>query len=584
MAEFNRRLLLSCIASQTLSVTARAGDLQFEDITFASGVATTHSSSGYSNSNYTGGGAVGDFNNDGLQDIFVISGGNGGVLDKLFINNGDGTFTDQAAAWGITAQHKGKGASVSDFNRDGWLDIYETSAGPSSGGATPGHHKLYRNNGDGTFTNVAAAAGVNFTHPSTQDGWGSGWGDYDLDGDLDLFVAGSSSGNNGSKIFRNNGDETFTNMTQAIGFFSGTPVSMFAFTPRFLDMDGDWYPEMLLTADFGTSRYFRNNGDGSFTDITFQSGMGQEENGMGGTVGDYDGDGVIDRYVTSIDNDSFWTGNKLYLNLGDHQFDEVAADLGVDDGGYGWGALSVDFNHDGLVDLAETNGGIGGQYTNEQSYLWIQNELGTFDEVAIQAGMMHFGYGRGMVNFDLENDGDQDVLIFANNQPITLYRNNLSGPDTHWLRVFLVAAGEPSVPARGYGAKVTVTTDGESELRVITSGDNFLSHSELSAHFGLGTADVIDELRVDWPNGERTILTDIAADRTITVAYIPGAFGDLDTDGDVDGFDFEALLDCMTGPGGIPVTQTCQAADGDLDMDIDFADVARMQTTFTGSP
>ncbi|MFQ5496219.1 MAG: CRTAC1 family protein, partial [Phycisphaerae bacterium] len=505
-----------------------AGELGFAEITTEAGVAVVHSSSGYANSIYTGGGAVGDFNRDGFQDLFVISGGDGHALDRLFINNGDGTFTDQATAWELTASHKGKGAAVGDFNGDGWLDIYETSAGPSSG-AAPGHHKLYRNNGDGTFTNVAASAGVRFTHPTVQDGWGAAFGDYDRDGDLDLFVAGTTSNNAGSRIFRNNGDETFTDMTEEIGFFAGTPFGMFSFTPRFVDMDGDWYPEMLLVSDFGTSRYFRNNTDGTFTDITGPSNTSQEENGMGQTLGDFNGDGLIDWYVTSIDNGSFWTGNKLYLNQGNHQYQEVAESLGIEDGGYGWGALGVDFNHDGLLDVAETNGGLGPQYTNEQSYLWLQTTSGAWDEVAVETGFRHFGYGRGMVRFDLENDGDQDVLIFANNEPITLYRNDLDGLDTHWLRVFLVTAGEPALPPNGYGARVTVTVGKRTQLRTINSGANFLSHSEISAHFGLGLATVVDALRVDWPNGETTMLHDVAADRTLTVAYVPGAFGDLDT-------------------------------------------------------
>jgi hypothetical protein len=536
------------VASMVVS-PAFAVDPAFSIQTNAAGLAATHSTSGFNNANYAGGGAVGDFNNDGWQDVYFLSGGSGTVSDKLFINNGDGTFTDHAAEWGLTGAHRGKGATVADFNNDGWLDLYVTSAGPVPGSVGPGHHKLYRNNGDGTFTNIASSAGVNATNPGTQDGWGACFGDYDLDGDLDLIVGGSTQNNAGNKLFRNNGDETFTDVTAQIGLFTGVP-GIWGFTPALVDTNDDRYPDLMFVGDFGTSRYFKNDADGTFTEFTAGAHAGQEENGMGQTYGDFDNDGRIDFYVTSIYFPaSGWTGNKLYRNLsnaGSHSFLEYGATAGVDDGGYGWGALAVDFNHDGWVDIAETNGGsCPGTFCNEQSYLWVNNANNTFTEMAPEVGMIHNGMGRSMINFDADNDGDQDVLIFANNQALTYFRNDLpAGPDTNWLRVFVDNGGDPAVPANGYNALVRAVIGGTTYTRAIGGGNTYLGINELSAHFGLGTVTAVDEVRVEWHDGQVTSVFDVAVNQTITVVRggkQPCA-ADLGGDGEVGASDLGDLL------------------------------------------
>jgi hypothetical protein len=469
----------------------------------------------YDHDEYTGGGVAGDFNRDGFQDLFVLR-GNG--RDKLYINNGNGTFTDHALDWNLTAQHMGKGASVGDYNGDGWLDIYVTSAGPMNGPKAPCRHKLYRNDGNGTFTDVAVSAGVQCTSPSVEDGFGSAFGDYDLDGDLDLFVAGFASNNTGSRIFRNDGDGTFTDVTEAIGFFASTP-SMFAFTPRWVDTNEDDYPEMLLEADFDTEHYFRNNSDGTFTDITALTGKNLEENGMGQTVGDFNNDGKLDSYITSIYWPVAWTGNKLYLNDGDHHYTEISAAAGVHDGGYGWAVLAVDFNHDGTTDILETNGDANpaSQFANEQSYLWMNNGNNTFTEKAIASGLVQLGEGRGMSNLDFDNDGDQDVIIYANREPAVFFRNEISGPGTAWLRVVLDTRSNPAVAPDGMGSRVWATTGATTQIRYMASGDNFLSGSELTAHFGLGLADTVDLLKVHWPDGEEAQIANVEPNRTVTL-------------------------------------------------------------------
>jgi len=508
--------IVSGAALLGLASSAGAQSPSFSEQTGPAGINVTFESSGYAHSGYSGGGTVGDFNNDGWQDLFVLDGGDNGLRDKLYINQQNGTFTDEAMAWGLTSVHKGKGASTADFNGDGWMDIYVTSAGQSGSACA---HKLYKNNGNGTFTDIATMAGVNCTSPIFEDSFGSGWGDIDLDGDLDLMVAGFESNNAGSRLFQNNGNETFTDITALSTMFDQTPFNISGFAPRLQDMDGDFYPELLLAADFGTSRYFRNNTDGTFTDITAASGTGQDENGMGQTVGDYNGDGLLDWYVQSIYWVSLgWTGNKMYLNQGGNVFSEVATGAGVFDGGYAWGAVSIDFNHDQLLDVASTNGGLGLEFFGEQTYLFMNQGGGVFSENAVAAGLVHNDDGRGMINFDYDNDGDQDVVIFANEYPVRLYRNDLvQAANTTWLRVFLDSSADSTVAPNGYGSRVTATVNGNSMLRVITTGDNCQSHSEISAHFGLGSASLVDQLEIEWPNGDLTVMNNIAVNQTITV-------------------------------------------------------------------
>jgi len=505
----------------TLGLTAHAAQAappSFTDVTAAAGVAVTFTAGNYSHWQYAGGGAAGDFNRDGWQDLFLLAGGNAGIADKLYINNGNGTFTDRAATWGVAAVQMGKGVAVGDYNKDGWPDLYVTSAGtPGSIGACK--HRLYRNNGNGTFTDVAAAAGVQCT-AAVEDGWGAAFGDYDRDGDLDLYVAGFADNNSGNKLFRNNGNGTFTDVTATIGLFSGIGFTLKAFAPRFVDMDGDIWPELLIASDFGTSRYFRNNGNGTFTDVTELGGTGADENGMGQAVGDFDGNLLLDWYVTSIYLPQIqWTGNKLYMNQGNHVYLERAGIAGCANGGYGWGAVAVDFNHDTHQDLAATNGdNVSGQvFANDPTYLWINDGDGTFTDMAVAAGLVHTGLGRGMINLDYDNDGDQDLAILANAEPARLYRNNLQGAGTNWLRVFLDTSAVPGLAPAGEGAQVSVNAAGKIQVRQLSSGDNYLSHSELSAHFGVAADPVAEIVEVRWPSGSVSSIGEVAANQRLTL-------------------------------------------------------------------
>ncbi len=558
MMATNRNLLL--VAALPLSAllatsTSVATPPAFSNQTVAAGIAVNHSTSGFANPGYSGGACIGDFNQDGFQDILFLSGGGGNKPDYLFINNGNGTFTNQAAAWGLTAIHKGKGASVTDINADGWPDIYVTSAGPTGQAAAPGHNKLYLNSGNGTFTNIAAAAGVNAPNPNTQDSWGSTWGDFDRDGDLDLFVAGwstSGAGNAGSRLFRNNGNATFTDITTSIGLWTGIGA-VAAFSPRLVDMDGDRWPELLVIGDFKNvggfigSRYFRNNAGVNFTDKTVAAGLGVEENGMGHTVGDFDNDGRLDLHAASIYLPSAnWTGNKIYRNVGPHLYTQYALAAGISNGGYAWGTVAVDFNHDTRTDIGVTNGDNSGSppFGNDPTNLWMNNGNQTFTDAATASGLIHTGAGRAMLNFDYDNDGDEDVLIVTNNGPLALFRNDLdhSQPDTHWLRIFLDTHGHPTLAPFGLGAKVYVTIGSLTLMRSVDGGCTHLGTPEYSAHFGLGTATAIDQVKVEWSDGTDSIYRDIDINQTLTLTPTVPCLPDLTGDGSIGGDDLAVLL------------------------------------------
>ena len=265
------------------------------------------------------------------------------------------------------------------------------------------------------------------------------------------------------------------------------------------------------------------------------SGTGLDGNGMGSVAADVNNDGLLDWYVTAVMSPDGsvvgGTGNMLYLNRGAGVFEEQATEAGVGDGGWGWGVVAVDLNHDGLLDLVTTNGWNRPNKDGELEWivdptrLFLNRGAGpsgvpSYVDVATDTDLRHDGQGRGMVRFDLENDGDQDLLIFNQFGPMTLYRNDLTGPDTHWLRVFLDTGGTPEgrvLAPNGFGSRVSLLADGNWQHRTIGSGGGFLGTSELSAHFGLGAATRVDQLRIEWPDGGSTVLHDLPADATLTL-------------------------------------------------------------------
>lgn len=531
------RILLTIAAYLCLvSPRAFAATPSFSDQTTTAGITAVHMP--VSIYTYIAGGCVADFNNDGWQDIYFCAGG--GASDSLYINNGDGTFTDQAAAWGIQITHSGSAAVAGDFDGDGRIDLFITSLGDP---AMPqlGQYRLYRNDASDVFVDVTAQSGVNTQMPASavsyQNGWGGAWGDYDLDGDLDLAIA-SWTGEN--RLLRNEGDGTFSDQSDASGIRAPGLFTLRGFAPRFVDMDGDRYPEITWIGDSNTGRYFVNNTDGTFTDATSTSGTMVGFTEMGTTCADFDRDGLFDFYVTTIN------ANNLYMNRGSNTFAEASASAGVRTTGFGWGTVSPDVDHDGWPDMIAT--GKNGQYA-------FLNEMGrtgtfSFSDVSLTLGIRGTTVddGRGLANLDYDNDGDQDIVVFQYNGPLKLYRNDLTGAgDTHWLRVFLDTTAAPDIAPNGIGSVVKVTTGDFTQMGRIDGGSNYLSQSEMSAHFGLGTASVVDELRVEWTNGDVTVMNDVPADQTMTIAATNTLlYGDMNCDGVVDAADAPDLAVALT--------------------------------------
>ncbi len=544
----------SLIAGTTTQATGQT--LSFTEVTDELGLSFTHTR-GPRYGFMGAGGVAADFNNDGFVDLFVLGGGD--RADALFINNGpDGSgnfsFTDQAAAWDVDFLQYSFGASAGDFNNDGYIDIYVTSYGPADGQGNPGMNQLLMNLGPGaggqwTFVDQAALCGVNVLEADLTDGTGSTWGDYDLDGDLDLFVCAYDRSAMGNRLFRNDGPGQsgsidFTDVTAEAGLLR---TEMQGFVPGFVDMNGDRYPELLLVADAGTSAYFINNGDGTFTDaIEIVEGL-SAANGMGLAVGDINQDGMLDWYVSGSYFDFLnGPGNVLMVQEPDGSYFNASPGTPVHDGGWGWGVLMVDFNHDGLLDMAETNG-FGTGYTNEQSYLYINHGDLNFTEEGIELGFIHYGQGRGLIDFDFDNDGDRDLVILSTGEPMAVFENHLLEPGqavpegVNWLHLRFDTSLRDSLSAMGLGSHLTVLSNGQERVYSVDSRSNHGTQSELGVHMGLGNATVVDAVRIQWTDGSFMTLTNVPANQKLTVVA-PFHPADLDGSGVVDINDVMAFI------------------------------------------
>ena len=571
-----RAIALSALTAAVTCPVSVGQTASFTNETDALGLAFTHTR-GPRYGFMGAGGAAADFNNDGYVDLFVLGGGS--RPDALFLNNGPDangnfSFTDQAAAWDVDFSHYSFGVSAADFNGDGLLDLYITSYGDPFTGVTPGKHKLLTNLGPGsggqwTFVDEAELCGVNSLNLNSTDGTGSAWGDYDLDGDLDLMVCAYIRNEMGNRLFRNdgmglNGGWVFTDVTAQAGFLQ---TEIQGFVPGFVDMNGDRYPELLLVADAGTSKYLVNNGDGTFTNrVTDCQGLGQA-NGMGSAVGDVDGDGLLDWYVSGSYYDMLHgPGNVLMVQQPGGNFLNASPGTPVHDGGWGWGVLMVDLDHDTRLDLVETNGFSTG-YGNEQSYLYMNHGNLLFTEEAIARGFVHYGQGRGLVEFDFDNDGDRDLVIFSTGEPMAVFENHLLEPGqpvpagANWLDLRFDTSRRASIAPMGLGSSIRVTAGGQQRVFAADGGFNHCSQSELGVHLGLADAAEADAIRVQWTDGSFTTLTHVAANQRLTIVapYHPG---DVDGSGDVDFFDLLWFLGRFSA-GDLGADQT---GDGVLDV------------------
>jgi enediyne biosynthesis protein E4 len=487
-----------------------------------------------------------DFDNDGWLDLLVLSGTRlegtpPGTTNRLYQNNRDGTFTDVTAKAGLTRSGWASAVTVGDYDNDGFDDLFITYYG---------QHVLYHNNGDGTFTDVTAKAGLR------QDGirYGSGctWVDYDRDGRLDLFVATYLSttleklpkpGENTDcrwkgvpvncgprglppgfvQLFHNNGDGTFTDVSRQSGVAAA--AQSYPMTTVAADYDNDGWPDIYVACDSTPSWLFRNQRDGTFREEALERGValsedGVEQAGMGVAVGDYDLDGDLDIFKTHFADDT----NVLYRNDGKGYFDDftIRAGLAVETRFVGWGAGIVDLDNDGFPDLFVVTGSVYPEvertlpaYPFRTPRLVFRNlGDGRFEELIDEAGsgVAAPHTSRGCAFGDFDNDGDMDVLVMNMNEPPSLLRNDVSSGG-HWLKVLL--AGVTSNRS-AIGARVTARYGDRTQAQEVTAQSSFYSANDRRLHFGLGPATTV-ELTIRWPNGAAERIPGVDADQLVVV-------------------------------------------------------------------
>lgn len=485
--------------------------------------------------------ALFDYDNDGWLDILLINGGltpdtsaAGPVRHALYRNLANGRFREVTAQAGLEGNGSyGMGVAVGDYDNDGDRDVYITNFGPNG---------LYRNNGDGTFSEVTAKAGVGCSDWSTS----AAFFDMDNDGDLDLYVTnyletsfetsphcelknirtycypGNYDGV-ADRLYENLGGGRFRDVSSAAGILNpeGKGLGVVA-----ADFDDDGWMDLYVANDTVRNFHYQNNRQGGFEDMTLLSGTGYNEEanpeaGMGTDAADYDGDGLMDIVVTNYDMET----NALYRNHQDWLFTDERASSGVTRGDQfllGFGTGFLDFDNDGDQDLLVVNGHVldnveqvqfGFRYA--QPDMLLENRQGVFSEhkgFSRQAGLEP-RVGRGSCFGDLDNDGDLDILVNnCGGRPHLLM--NQVGSRRNWILLNLV--GSPG-NRDGVGARIEVTTAAGRQVDQVTGGGGYLGASDLRAHFGLGDADRIQSLRIRWPGGTEEVYRDLSANRILTI-------------------------------------------------------------------
>lgn len=540
-------ICLTCLVANFPKAQAgqrEASSVEFIDITGAAGIKwgirTLAPGTRYLIETMGGGGGFIDYNGDGLLDVYLVcysqtpqADPQARLMDVLYRNNGDGTFTDVTERAGISNSMVGMGLAVGDINNDGWPDIYITGYGAS---------KLYLNTGKGSFADVTTRAGVF----NKQWGTSAAFFDYDNDGYLDLFVCNYLSFDPDGKVacdffegrpycylnrfkgsasvlFRNNHDGTFTDVSEkaGIGPHIGKGLGVIAF-----DYDNDGKLDIFEANDGVPNFLFHNNGDGTFSEVALEADCALDPNGtvrggMGVDAEDLDGDGYQDIFVTNFSQQT----NAFWHNNGNGTFDETTNELGLGKVSYvmsGFGTRFLDYNNDGLVDLFVLNGHpfepinkVFAETTYAEPPFLFENTGKGFREVAGQHGaaLKRSFLGRGLAIGDIDNDGDSDLLLLNAGEPPLLLRND-RGNANHWLGVKLV--GKKS-NRDGVGARVTINVKSGQRTRQLLGGTSYCTASDQRLLFGLGKIDKIDAVTVRWPSGQVTNLRDVVSNRYVTI-------------------------------------------------------------------
>ncbi|HEY2964300.1 MAG TPA: CRTAC1 family protein [Pyrinomonadaceae bacterium] len=526
-------------------VVAPPVKVSFTDITAEAGITFRHVASPekkYIVESMSGGVALFDYDNDGDLDIFLVNSltvdlvkSKGKTKSDLYRNDGNGKFTEVAVKAGVSDVGWGMGVAVGDYNNDGFEDLYVTCLGPDH---------LFKNNGNGTFTDVTAKAGVSDPRWST----GASFFDYDRDGDLDLFVANYvdfdinhlpefgqgqtcqyksipvQCGPRGLKgagdsLFRNNGDGTFTDVSKQAGV--SDPDGFYGLGVITSDFDNDGLIDIFVANDSTPNFHYRNNGDGTFKEIGFSAGTAVNENGseqgsMGATAGDYDHDGRIDLFVTNFADEY----NTLYHNDGPNSFTDVsyAAKVAAVSLPYvGWGTKFFDYDNDGWVDLFVANGHVYPQLPSyrQPRLLHHNNRDGTFTEVSAEFGKLltENRASRGVAFGDIDNDGDVDLIVADLDGPPQLLRNDGGNANNSLLIKTIGVKSNRS----GIGARVKVVAGDLTQTDEVRSGDSYISQSDLRLYFGLEKRSKVDLIEVRWPSGTVDKISGVGVNRIVTI-------------------------------------------------------------------
>ncbi|MCL0029312.1 FG-GAP-like repeat-containing protein [Dehalococcoidia bacterium] len=555
--DFELRADYSTATHPATDFSGRVSGMRFTDVTQQAGLTYWHHVPeplfGQIEPPETIGGAVAeDFDGDGWVDLFVLRGGEAPSL--LYMNQGDGTFTEEGNARGADLPTKlGAAAAAADYDNDGDIDIVVSKQ------RAP--HYLLINDGSGQFTvdaTMLTAPETFATSPS--------WGDVDNDGMLELVLGDwipktAQDYDTSSKASNEQPSQVGLNPTMGVNgltplfmyrntgqgrlepyeFRIVPAVDLWVFSPRFADLNGDGLTDLAVVADFMMSRLYLNVGDGMFEFDADTTDILTEDNGMGAAIGDYDNDGDLDWFVTSIyghPSPPAPTGNRLYRNDAGMVFADVTGDAGVRDGSWGWAASFGDLDNDGDLDLYHVNGwikkdGLGSpeEFNNQPARLFENMGDRGFHEVAGQVGAGDRGQGRGVILFDYDNDGDLDIFITNNHEylvdehmpwsgrspaaPVLLRNDTING--NHWLKVTL--EGSPPLHRDGIGSRVYVTTGDVTQMRELHASTNYLTQEPgRIAHFGVGAVTIIDEVRTEWVDGEINILTNVQADQHISIS------------------------------------------------------------------
>jgi enediyne biosynthesis protein E4 len=530
-----------------------AGPIRFEEIAGKAGLHYVTATGNTENKNQpqtmVAGIALFDYDGDGYLDVYLVGGAAIPSLEKetpvywnrLFHNNRDGTFTDVTEKAGLAGIGYGSGVAVGDYDNDGWPDLFV---------ANVTGNQLFHNNGDGTFTDVTAKAGVGGAKLNGKKMWsvGAGWFDYNNDGLLDLFVVNYcvwevnkdpycrvKEGVRGfchpkyyapthNTLYRNNGDGTFTDVSEETGISKQFGKGM---SVTFADYDGDGYLDAFVANDTTQNFLFHNLKGKKFEEVALDAGVGYApdgiaRSGMGADFRDVNNDGLPDIWHTAVEHEEF----PLWINQGKGEFQDmtVASGLAKTNDMSGWGNGIADFDNDGWKDLfvarANVMDNISIQTPSrkypEPNTIFRNLGNGKFADVSATAGpdFQIEAAHRGVAFGDLDNDGRVDMVVSVLNGPAELFRN-ITDNGNHWMLLKLVGTKSNRM---GIGAQIRVTTaDGKKQWNEVTTAVGYACSSDPRVHFGLGKNEKISEIQILWPSGITQILKDVAADRILTI-------------------------------------------------------------------